>query len=170
MKPLDYPALKVAAIAVWRLRSLLGWRHWEFVAALDAIYAAAFSLFCLMSHQYLLMVVVLVLCTRPATRRRQFSSMEEAADLLNQPMANMPQQEWMPACIIRYFSIAVYGIILLYSLWHDGIDWIVIVPFAVGIVCSLVEAADVYPTSGKQVRGRNSWRQFSNQRLAFETR
>jgi hypothetical protein len=32
MRPLDYPALKVAAIAVWRLRSLLGWRHWEFVA------------------------------------------------------------------------------------------------------------------------------------------
>jgi hypothetical protein len=65
-----------------------------------------------MSHQYLLTVVVLVLCTRSATRRRQFSSMEEAADLLNQPMANMMQQEWMPACIIRYFSSAVYRIIL----------------------------------------------------------
>jgi hypothetical protein len=170
MRPLDYPALKVAAIAVWRLRSLFGWRHWEFVAAADAIYAAAFSLFCLMSHQYLLMAVVLVLWTRPATRRRQFSSMEEAADLLNQPMANMVQQEWMPACIIRYFSIAVYGIILLYSLWRDGIDWIVIVPFAVGIVRSLVEAADVYPTRGKHVRSRISRWQFLNQRFAFGMR
>jgi hypothetical protein len=41
----DYLANKIAAIAVWRLRSLLGWRHWEFVAALDAIYAAAFRSF-----------------------------------------------------------------------------------------------------------------------------
>ena len=153
MRCLDAPLLSSAAPLLSRVWGQLGLKHWQINSCIDALFAGSLILFVLVFQKYWLLFAFPAYATLPSVRKAEFLSLEEAADLTNQPMRNL-RQEMLPFCCFRYGSYLVYACFLADCFWLGTLDSIAVLPPLTGILKALTEAIDVYPT-GTAARRRH---------------
>ena len=150
MPQLDRYLLHRIGLLLWRVRSVLGLRHWAIISCLDATFFGLFALFLFWQQNPWLLLCLPTAFTRPSSRRREFEPLEEVATLLNQPMKNI-RQEWLPHCLLRYGACLVYLWLLVDLFRLSGWNWIVLSPLVAGFGRALAEAADIYPDRGQSL-------------------